>query len=215
METQFVEFSLVVLANNHNPTILNPDFLKINQIVKDEWGWKVIGQPITTPAIATVTYGSKVVVTVDPMKLQVTDTSGSNIEQNHLCDIVSEYVDVLSHVEYSALGVNFTMITMVDDTTDYLNRRFLKDGAWDQGNNKLQSVGVKFSYGLEDGGVTFSIDKGHREDAEKPFIVSRANFHRDLGICNMPVSEQIKNILVNIENDWERFQQLHSAIIEK
>jgi len=214
MDKRLVEFSLVILANDHNPTILNPDFLLRNQIVKDEWGWMVVGQSITTPAISSVSYGSKVSITVEPLKLQVTDSSGSSVEENHICNIVSNYVNALPHVEYNALGINFTMITLVDDADSFLTNRFLKDGTWNEDSNQIKSVGFKFSYELEGGSLTFSIDKGIGGDVDKSFIVTRANFHRSLDTRSMPTSEQIANKLNSIMDDWGKFQQLHSKIIE-
>lgn len=214
MEKEFIEFSLVILANDHNPTILNPDFLQRNQIVNDEWGWQVIGQPITTPPFATVQYDSKVVVTVEPMKLQVTDNSGQSIEKNHICEIVSNYVNCLPHVDYLALGINFTNISKVENVNEYLIDRFLKDGSWNRNANKMQSVGFKFSYGLENGTIAFSIDKGSRKAVDKPFIVSRANFHRELDLREKPTSDQIKIFLGNIGSDRERFDQLYTEIME-
>lgn len=214
MEIKFEQFSLVIVANDHNPTILNPDFLERNQIIKDEFGWQVIGQSITTPAFSTIKYNSNVVISIEPMKLHISDTSGSDLSKSRICEIISNYVDILPHVKYSALGVNFTMITMVDNITDYLISRFLKDGAWNQDANQMKNVGFKFSYELEGGSLVFSIDKAIKREDKNPFLVTRGNFHRDLDTNKMPTSEQIKIVLDNILNDWEKFQQLHAIIIE-
>jgi len=214
MEVHFLEFSLVVIAKDHNPTILNPDFLKINHIVKDDLNWQVVGQPITTPAFSTVQYNSNVVITVDPIKLQVTDSSGANFKSNQICDIISNYVNTLPHVEYIALGINFTNMVKIDDPTNYVISRFLKNGGWNNGGNQIQNLGLKLFYDLEGGNIAFSVDKGMRKDVAKPFIISRANFHRDLDLTVMPSSKQIIKGLENIENDWKRFQELHAAIIE-
>ncbi len=35
---QIAELSVVVIAKNHNPTVLNPDFLKLNNIVPEALG---------------------------------------------------------------------------------------------------------------------------------------------------------------------------------
>ncbi len=214
MKTKFMEFSLVVLAKDHNPTILNPDFLLRNLIIKDEFEWQAIGQPITTPLISTVQYDSKVVITVEPMKLQITDASGSDVNKSHICEILSNYVSKLPHVKYSALGINFSKITIVDNVTDYLIDRFLKNGGWNQDANQMQSAAFKFVYELKGGSLSFSIDKGVQREDKKPFVLSRGNFHRDLDTSKMPTNEQIKNYLGYICNDWEKFQQLHAIIIE-
>jgi hypothetical protein len=215
METQFVEFSLVALASEHNPTILNPDFLQRNQIIRDEeWGWLVIGEPLTTPAVSTVQYDSQVSFTVEPLKAQVTDKSGGDIETNHACEIMSKYVQVVPHVPYSALGVNFTSITFVDDIDAFLFDRFLKEGAWNNDENRLLEAGFRFVYELDGGRIVYSVDKGKKPDVERPFILSRANFHRDLDLSVMPTFEQVHRILGNVQNDIERFNELQTAILQ-
>lgn len=214
MEKKFIEFSLVTLANDHNPTLLNPDFLQRNQIVLDDWDWRVVGLPITTPAIATVQYDSKVAVTVEPTKLQVTDNSEAAISESHICELASNYLKVLPHVQYNALGVNFTTLTFVDDVNEFLISRFLKAGNWNSDKNQLQGTGYKFVYPMENGRIVFSVDVGTRQGNDKPFIVSKANFHRNLDPEIRPTSKQVINFLENIKADWERFEQLHTAIIE-
>lgn len=214
MKAELVEFSVVVVAHDHNPTILNPDFLGRNEIVRDDWNWRVVGQPITTPAISTVQYDSKVAVTVEPMKLQVSDSSGGNIDQNHSTQIVSNYVSSLPHVPYSALGINFTATTIVDDAVEFLITRYLKTGAWNSKQNKMRAVGYKFTYELANGFITFSIDKGGRAGIAKPVVVTRANFHRNLDLAKMPTSEQVVNLLKGIHDDWKRFEDLQSTIVE-
>lgn len=77
MANRHLEFSVVVVANDHNPTILNPDFLERQQIVPQTWGWKVADPAITTPPFAMVVYDSGVTVSVEPNKLQIpTSLSG-------------------------------------------------------------------------------------------------------------------------------------------
>jgi hypothetical protein len=43
-----IQFSVVISGETHNPTILNPDFLAVRNIVPSEWGWDT-SQVVTTP----------------------------------------------------------------------------------------------------------------------------------------------------------------------
>lgn len=212
MDTKFVEISLVILAREHNPTILNSDFLYRNKIVAEEWGWRPVGQAITTPALSTVHFDSQVAITVEATKLQVTDISGRTISESHICTMLSNYVRVLEHVPYTAFGVNFTSIAEPDDANAFLIGRFLKEGNWNNDKNRMLGLGVKFAYPVDGGQITFSIDSAERPDMAKPFIISRANFHRELDMKSMPTSKQILNHLDNLQNDWERYQELSADI---
>jgi hypothetical protein len=37
MTQKLLQFSIVVLATDHNPTILNPGFLRLQKIVPEDW----------------------------------------------------------------------------------------------------------------------------------------------------------------------------------
>src|SRR5713101_6330983 len=78
MKTHLILFSVVIVGGDHNPTILNPDFLTIREIVPKEWGWEVADPAITTPPFAIVRYTNGTSITVERNKLQVADSSASN-----------------------------------------------------------------------------------------------------------------------------------------
>ena len=130
MKQTLAEYSIVILANHHNPTILNPDFLLRTGIVNENFGWQLMAMPITTPAISTVQYDSNVAFTLEPVKLQISDTSGNPIQNSKIAEIASNYVKSLPHVEYTVLGINFTMTSTVKHVSKFLIERFLKEGEW-------------------------------------------------------------------------------------
>lgn len=213
MEIQFKELSIVILASDHNPTILNPDFLARTKIVDERMDWRVLGQSITTPAFSSVEYDSKVSINIDPMKLQVTDVS-EDIQPNTVSEIVTKYVNVLEYVQYQALGINFTNIIKVDDKdiVNYLIERFIKDGGWNDPDTPICNLGLKFTYKIDDIDITFSIDKGLSKEDGGQIIISRANFHRNLN-QNGTRSEQIKKYLENMDSDLLLFNKLQNKVI--
>ena len=154
MDISHFEFSVVVVANDHNPTILNPDFLERQRIVQEGWGWKVMGPAITTPPFATVSYDSGVTVSVESHRLQVIDSSAPGGPQSSkVVDIARRYVEVLPHVRYSAVGINFRSVVEHADANAFLKAHFLKSGVWDSEAHPLQTMGLKLVYPL-DGGAT-------------------------------------------------------------
>lgn len=65
-----IEFSIVVVAENHNPSLLNRDFLWNNDIVPEEWDWEVLDeQSFSTVQASSVRYDSDVSITVHQNKL--------------------------------------------------------------------------------------------------------------------------------------------------
>src|SRR2546428_392286 len=111
METHLIQFSVVVVGEAHNPTILNPDFLAIREIVPKEWGWEVLSPAITTPPFAIVRYTNRVSITVEHGKLQVADLGvGDDPTGSKAAEIARRYVNTLPHVRYTAVGINFHSI---------------------------------------------------------------------------------------------------------
>ncbi|MGH8646240.1 MAG: hypothetical protein ACREX4_17970 [Gammaproteobacteria bacterium] len=207
-----------MVANDHNPTILNPDFLERQQIVPEAWGWKVAGPAITTLPFAMVVYDSGVTVTVEPNKLQVTDKSvRGGPESSKVSDIARKYVEVLPHVRYSAVGINFHSLAENTEPDGFLKDRFLKSGSWDNEVHKLQGIGLKFVYPLDgrrlilalDGGIVTASSEGTNKQI--PGVLAYANFHRDCS--NYPTSQQAIDYLGNADKDWKDYGILLSDIV--
>jgi hypothetical protein len=218
MNISHFEFSVVVVANDHNPTILNPDFLERQGIVQEGWGWKVMGPAITTPPFATVSYDSGVTVSVESHRLQVIDTSASHGPQSsNVVDIARRYVEVLPHVRYSAMGINFRSVVEHADANAFLSAHFLKSGVWDGEAHPLQTVGLKLVYPFDGGQLTFSLESGmviqrlEEESKQISGVVVHANFHRD---CHgYPGNDQVTERLGNAEN-WAAYQGILSDILK-
>ena len=219
MNVSHFEFSVVVVANDHNPTILNPDFLERQGIVQEGWGWKVMGPAITTPPFATVSYDSGVTVSVESHRLQVTDTSATGGPQSSkVVDIARRYVEVLSHVRYSAVGINFRSLVAHADADAFLKAHFLKSGVWDSEAHPLQTVGLKLVYPLDGGLLTFSLESGvviqrlEEESKQASGVLVYGNFHRD---CHgYPSRDQVIGRLGNVEQDWAAYESILSDLLK-
>jgi hypothetical protein len=219
MNPKLLQFSIVVLASDHNPTILNPDFLRLQEIVPDDWGWELASPPIMTPPFATVQYDSNVSISVESNKLQAADNNVEDPSASKLVSMVKRYVEVVPHVRYTAVGMNFRSGFRLDDADNYLKERFLKSGAWDSNDNPVSSIGLKFVYPVESGRLVLSIDSGFAEEMEddqlqkKPVIITNANFHRDLDTNTPPTSNQVPNYLDLLSSDWNRLSELLANIM--
>lgn len=217
MKVRHLEFSVVVAANDHNPTILNPDFLDRQDIVPTAWGWKVAGNPITTPPFAVVSYDSGVTVSVEANRLQVRDVRGTS-ESSKVLDIARKYVEILRHVRYSAVGINFRSLAEHAEPNAFLKERFLKSGPWDGDAHVLQGIGLKFVYLLDETRVTLTTESligtesSEGQSKESSGILVYANFHSD---CHgYPAADQAIAHLSNTEKNWAAYQNLLSDLLK-
>lgn len=218
MEARLLQFSVVVVGKLHNPTILNPDFLRIRNIVPEEWGWTLLEGNITTPALSIVRFAQGIVITVEHEKLQVVDVKCADPTQSKAAEIAARYVSILPHVRYSAVGINFQLAIPHDDPREYLRERFLKSGAWDSSEARpLDTLGLRFVYPAEGGRVVLSLDAGEAdeeggsESQRIPVIVVNANFHYDFS--DYPCENEVIRILGQTEGNWQVFMSMLRDVV--
>lgn len=217
MEPHLIEFAVVVAANDNNPTILNKDFLADQEIVPEEWAWEVLAQ-LSTPPFATVQYKSDVTITVETNKFTVVDKSEAiDPESSKIKDIAKQYIDVLKHVRYTAVGINFDVFIEIDKTKDFLINRFLKPGSWNSEKHSMEASSFKFVYPLGNGKFNFSFGKGRKSSAtpegvgNREGLLIKTNFHRNC--TGYPSSDQVNEYLENVKTDWETCQNTISDLI--
>ena len=132
MEYRFSEFTIVVLATANNPSILNPDFLRINEIVDKAFNPV---ESISTPPVSHVKYKEKVAITVDAERLTFVDADEDRILLGSpVPSIAEKYIEVLRHVPYKAVGINFNGYYDCShvDPRQYILNKFIKKGPWNE-----------------------------------------------------------------------------------
>lgn len=215
MTSKLNQFSLVLAANENNPTILNPDFLERAEIVNPKWDWKPGGQKITTPGYSTVQYDSGVVVTSQPRALEIVDGVSHKPKDSKIPAVMSAYAQKVQYVTYTGIGINFKSATLTDNPQTVLENKFLKSMVHNDKEQAPQALGLKFVYPLENGRVVYSIDTGAAIDGteKKDAIILSANYHRDL---NVPDDSSQVGILIsnNLESDWDSYCEFLSKIVD-
>jgi hypothetical protein len=179
---EFLNASVVVAAEAHNPTILHPAFLEARNIVPADWKPSEV---VCTPPVAMVKYnGEELVISVDMARLQVIDNSpGDQPERSPAAEVAAKYITELPHVNYKAVGVNFTVFSPLESAERWLLERFLKpDGSW-QEQYAPKAIGLRFVFALPDGTLTLRVDAGtvkRREQSERFGVLVNANCNYDL-----------------------------------
>ncbi len=131
--------SVVVVARDHNPTILHPAFLESQGIVRSDW--QLAEPPICVPPASVVKYANGIVFTVDLNRFQVLDNGvPEEILGGRVRELAIAYIDRLPHVRYTAVGVNFRAFAEHADPERFLIDRFLKPGPWNSSPIELRSA---------------------------------------------------------------------------
>jgi len=214
---KLLNFSIVVVAEHHNPTILNPDFLARNDIVPDEWGWKLAEDCFSTPPLSQVKYENGVALLCEQSKLQVIDGGTSVDPAKSAVDAIAvTYLRTLPHVRYTGLGVNFKAMIPCRYPSRVLMDRFLKEGPWSEPSRRLEDTALRLVYAIDHGRLRISLDAGEirsgdKEERETAILVG-ANFHHDLSGDNPFV--QVEGMVKRKTEYWIRFQNMKSQILD-
>lgn len=163
--------SVVVTAEFHNPSILNPDFLVAHQIVPASW---TVAETLTTPPLSVVKYDNGASLTVDQSRLTVTENTGPRFgEAYRVHDIGRAYLRTLPHVPYRSLGLNCRISARQDDPGQWLVERFAS--GWLQNEPTLKGMRPKFAL-LADRAVCH-IGLLDVEEDDKALVVADCNVH--------------------------------------
>lgn len=102
MEVKLRRADIVILAEAHNPSIIAPEWLKVHSLITEE-----PKQFIHTPDFSMFESDSFLLV-VDHQRWQLTAKKDNMESLRSLASIGHNYVRLLPHVPYRALGLNFT-----------------------------------------------------------------------------------------------------------
>ena len=150
MTPVIAEVSSVVVANAHNPSILNHDWLLANNVLPEvQGGWEFAEPPFTTPPLSSIRYQNSVQVVLESSRLAITvQTLGSNVVANPdrvIAGLAASYVSILEHIPYVAVGSNFRALIECEDAQCKLIETFGGTGRWRDG---LEALSAKLRHRL-------------------------------------------------------------------
>lgn len=177
-----VERSCVVVAHAHNPSILNHDWLIRNQVLPGpDWEWAE--PPFTTLPMTRICYQNNIELLLDSERLTVRagQLALSADPADRIIDIAVNYVNILPHIPYVAIGNNFQALVEYPDSRGQLVDRFGGSGGWAKG---LEDVSVGLVHKMNGCTRTVQLAAGtapKTEDAVATVadvILMSGNYHR-------------------------------------
>lgn len=131
--------SVVILANNHNPTILTHTFLKDSGILKDDKEITKNSYILTPPLSRIIVNG--ITIQVENQRCIIEDFN----QTDKAFEYAQKYKDLLGYISVSAIGINFIY-------------RLSKD----QFNTKIEKLGLKTTFALRT--ITLMAQGNYDED---------------------------------------------------
>ncbi len=109
MEVKHRQADIVIIASAHNPSIIAPQWLKDKSLIVEE-----PDHFVHTPDFSLFDSASFSLI-VDHQRLQIIVKKQDKKSLESLANIASNYIKLLPHIPYKALGLNFVWAIEVDD----------------------------------------------------------------------------------------------------
>jgi hypothetical protein len=213
-EIKIEELSIVVVAQNHNPTLLNPDFLIYNKIVPP--AWELAGSPICVGPMAQVTFKNGVNIVAQFNKVIFTETVGDKRDEDIAVPVIArKYAETLPHVDYRAVGINPKgHVNFLEEAAvqGYILDTLLSPGPWLEFGDVRPKAGLKFVYWVKDCQFSLTLEESRLQlpDATVPVAMFTANFHRDL---KGETKDQRLQNLSQILDHWDEDVALFKIVV--
>jgi len=215
LKYNFVDFSVVITANSNNPSILNQDFLKSNNIISKSWETK--GQQICSPPISQVEFKEGVRILSQLDKIIFFEIALNDWPDNvKVIKIAQKYIQTLPHVNYLAVGINLKNTYEFPNMTKargFIVDKFIKNGPWLKKGKPPIRTGVNLQLPLSKNHMlNLSIQDIDKKDSKKGIVLVSYNFHSDITVKGQ--KQRINKIITTIKN-WKKYYKTFEDIDRK
>lgn len=212
---KLVELSVVLVADSNNPSILNPDFLRVNKIVDKDYG--IQGTPISTPAFSQVAFNNRITVTSAPDRMIFSQAGTLSEENAMLPKIAKRYLECVPHVPYRAIGINPKGFISGQEPNP-VAKMVRDNGSWMSFRDVTPELQLKAIYRYNERSIFLDIAGANTEENNKKTsgILFQANIHRDLTETDTESRiKRLSSILDSWGSDLNDFYNLTSKFREE
>ena len=202
MEAKLRRADVVILASAHNPSIMAPQWLKDKSLIVEE-----PTQFVHTPDFSLFESKSFLLV-VDNQRMQITVKKQDDRSVESLANVASNYVKLLPHIPYKALGLNFVWSIEVDDGEELPKIEL--------NINKSDLMSVFEGHEIECGGIIYARKEPYMlkvviELRGEDVIVHNFNYNHELeGMSVEDIVKLINNFLTMKEDSSSIVKGLYS-----
>lgn len=205
LQMDLVGFSVVVVAEANNPTILNPDFLRHNGIVGSHRQLSENDPPITSPLLSAVIFDDALTVRADPNRVTFEQRgSALSLEDIECVDMAKGYLKTVPHVPYTAFGLNPQVIVR-NSATRRLSDMLRSSGSGMTFNSVVPRFELKAIYEMAGKRLTLDLQEGPNEQGS--LMLCHGNIHRDIAESNQQMRvNSMLSFLDSWRNDLDEFR---------
>ena len=177
-----IGFSVVLVTNQNDPSIFNPDFLRQNNIV--DASLQVAEPPLSTPVFSQATFVGGLTVKADPDRIIFEQTGGFSDDTDIPCPAMAKrFVELFPKSQYRAVGINPKGVRILPNKprVHKLSNALQDKGAWLSFENIKPDILLKAVYRYTKRTIILDVDEARGDDKSTVTgLRFQANIHRDL-----------------------------------
>lgn len=198
--------AIVVLSSGNNPRLLNSDFLKRNGVAQEDWA---VADTLVTPPVSHVTFENGLQVLVEENRLHFRVNKAEKFPwAGELPRVAIAYMDLLPHVQYGAIGLNFVYTSEEANSQDEENviiKKLLMPGPWLECASGVSDAVLDLQFHGEFPQMNIRIGKFQNVEQDGKMlngIIFNVNFHQDFS--GSPKEER-DSYIKDMDSQQERF----------
>ncbi|WP_424102011.1 hypothetical protein [Moorena producens] len=177
---------IVIVAQAHNPRVVNHEFLKYSGIVADEW--ELARQPVYNNQLVKISYQNKLTITSQSNRIIFAESiKDKEVSQIVAPNVARKYVETLPNIEYKAVGINpigyFSFGGDDQAVRQYYRQELLANRPWQEFGSEPMTASLNLNYTLETGRLNLNITEGQLqqpEDKQESVILFSGNVEHNL-----------------------------------
>jgi hypothetical protein len=180
------ELAIVVVAENHRPTMLNLEFLKCSGIVDESW--ELARQPIFNGQASQLLFQNGVSLVAQGNQIMFVESLAmKSPEDIKVGQVGRKYLQALPNANYQAAGVNFRGVVPFNQSQDaarnYLMSTLLAAGPWQHYGEEAAHASINFVYALAERRLYLSVNEAAiqlPEGETSPILLFSGNFEHSI-----------------------------------
>ena len=210
-DVALIAFSVALVADNVEPSMINPDFLRHNGIVGSDL--QTEQPPVSTPLFSQVVFQGGLTVTAQPNLFDFSQRGEELTEDVVSADIARRFLEKVPSPHYRAIGINPTGVRPLNDgSVSGIASVLIEGGRWLAFENVSPMVGLKVVYSCQGRRITMDVQdskKRESDGSESSGLLFAVNIHRDIeGADQEQRIARLMSILSRWKDDLSDFKNM-------
>ena len=212
---RLVEVSIVLVAEDNDPSIINPDFLNRFDILVGEW--EVVQPTFSTPMFSQVTFSDGLSVASAPSVVMFSQSGiGLSVDDVVIPDVATRYMAAVPNVHYSGYTINLTgFVPSVGENPANMVHTLTDKGESIALSGVVPEIHLRSTYSFDDRTIVLEVGESfmETEGPGTPGVLFQANVeHQFQSVDESQFADLVKDAIGNWRRQVEEFNDLAHRI---